>query len=65
MRTTPTSTASLRVKRRPAPVMEAVTAWVDAWPMAELIKAGPGIVAGAVSLLAAAIGVRAGEGSPH
>lgn len=40
--------------------MEAIIAWVDAWPMAGLIKAALGIIAGVVSLVAAAIGARAG-----
>jgi len=39
--------------------MDAV-AWIEAWPLAELIKVALGLIAGVVSLAAAAIGVRAG-----
>jgi len=40
--------------------MEAVIAWIEARPLAELIKVALGLIAGSVSLAAAAIGVRAG-----
>jgi hypothetical protein len=40
--------------------MDAVIAWIDAWPLAGLVKTALGIIAGAVSLGAAIVGMRAG-----